>query len=182
MVPSEIEEFTELFTDNTFFIGPYNQRDAQQMIASLAKRNQQMNFSEHTQAFMIWATGGYAGLMRAVFRAWPHIKTDALSSTDLVKKNEQVAQQLIKIEPVQAECRTIWDSLSAQERYILEVAAGIKTYKSSIEATAAAALLKKKQLLALDKDNPAELQITPPLLLYYIQGLSTQDDSTKAEI
>ena len=170
--PLDLEEFTELFTDNTFYIGPYQDRDARQMIDILAQRNQQQDVEEHIKTFLIWSTGGFAGLLRAAFRIWPQLGGDNLTPTEIVGKSEEMARKLVKTEPVQAECNTIWQSLSIQEQYILNVAAGIEKYKATNETAIAAALLKKKRLLNLDKDNPSELIITPLLLLYYIQGLS----------
>jgi hypothetical protein len=95
-------------------------------------------------------------------------------------KGEELGRELVKAEPVQVECRTIWDSLTDQEQYILKVAAGIEKYKASKEVATAAALLKRKQLLSVDNDNPVELIITPPLLLYYIQGLSAHGGSPQS--
>jgi hypothetical protein len=62
-----MEPFAELFTDNNLYIGPYNELDARRMADSLMKRNQK-SYDEYIVNFLLWATGRYAGLLRAAFR------------------------------------------------------------------------------------------------------------------
>jgi hypothetical protein len=160
----DIEEFTELFTDNVFYVGPYSEKDARRMVDDLVKRNQQESVvNDYVKTFLVWSTGGFAGLLRASFRVVSQLGLD-LSS--VMTEGETVAQQLVQKQPVETECETIWNSLSVSEQYILRVAAGTEDYDRKNVDAAAAALLQKKKLLEVKQEN---LLITPPLLLYYIK-------------
>lgn len=166
-----IEQFIELFTDNIFYIGPYSDSDARRMVSELAHRQQHEKIiDDYAITFLVWSTGGFAGLLRAALRMLSQFDGDRLNSSTIMTKNDQLAQELALAEPVQTECETIWQSLTEPEQYILKVAVGIEKYAKSDENISAAALLKRKKLLAIDKDDPGELTISPPLLLYYIRN------------
>jgi hypothetical protein len=66
--PLDIEPFAELFNDSVYYVGPYNETDARRMLEGLARRNER-SYDDYTLNFLLWATGRYAGLLRASFRA-----------------------------------------------------------------------------------------------------------------
>ena len=113
--PLKIEEFTELFTDNIFYIGPYDNRDAHRMVTELCERNNK-EYDEHMKAFLVWSTGGFAGLLRASFRMIDHLPELDLST--IMTHSPEMAQKLSHMASVRTECKTIWLSLSDAERYV----------------------------------------------------------------
>ncbi|MBC7809541.1 MAG: hypothetical protein H7175_00240 [Burkholderiales bacterium] len=150
--PLDIEPFVELFNDHTWYVGPYSEADAQRMIESLGQRNQK-NYHEQAIKFLLWATGRYAGLMRAGFYA-----LESLSGVT----DEQLIQQLIAKTSVYTECRTIWISLTSSEQYVLRGVATLSPYAKTSETDQAAASLVQKRLLRVDKDRQS-LNIEPPI-------------------
>ncbi len=107
----EVETFYELFSDNTFAIGPYDQKDATEMIVDLESRYE-YSLRARTRELLIDVTGGHPGLIGASFR---HLEqTKAQPSTP-----QQMAQLLVNEATTWKECRKIWDPLLNGERVTL---------------------------------------------------------------
>ena len=158
----KVEEFIELFTDNVFFIGPYNPRDAHRMVDELVKRNNKV-YEEYVKDFLVWATGGFAGLMRASFRMLETIPNLNLSA--VMTNGPALAMELSKKQPVRTECKTIWLSLSEAERHVLKVAVGRAAFQRDAKNDLAAEYLVRKKLL---KNENNQLAIQPPIFHYFI--------------
>lgn len=157
-----IEPFTELFTDNLLFVGPYNEVDGLNMVQNLMSRNQK-NYPEHTVKFLLWATGRYAGLIRSAFRVVEAIGPIDANST----LNDEVARRLAAKRPVREECRTIWTSLTPSEHHVLKATARIVSFESSPETDHAVSLLVQKKLLHADRLHQT-LEIQPPVFRAYV--------------
>lgn len=158
-----IEQFVELFNDNTYFIGPYDDMDARRMIDELMARNQ-TGYDEYTVNFLLWATGRFAGLLRAGFRALETIVD--LSPSAVMTRSDRLAQQLASKAPIRTECHTIWLSLSEGEKHVLKVAAGLVPFRREELTEAAVELLTKKSLLRLGEEG--NLHIEPPVFQAFV--------------
>jgi hypothetical protein len=157
-----LEPFTELFTDNILYVGPYNEADGQRMVENLVSRNQK-NYSDATIKFLLWATGRYAGLIRSAFRVIETIGSIDQNAT----LNDELAKRLASKRPVREECRTIWTSLTPAEHHVLRAAARLTTFTSSAETDQAVSLLVQKKLLHADRLNQT-LEIQPPVFRAYV--------------
>jgi hypothetical protein len=103
----DVEEFYELFADNTFAIGPYDERDAGEMIADLERRYE-FKLRKETRALLVEVTGGHSGLIGASFRF--------LESGKLMPSSQREMEQLLVTDQTNwKECRKIWDSLLRDE-------------------------------------------------------------------
>jgi hypothetical protein len=112
----EVEVFYELFSDNTFAIGPYDQKDATEMIRDLEERYE-YSLRPRTRELLIDITGGHPGLIGASFRH--------LEQTKQQPNAPQQMQQLLNNEPTTwKECRKIWEPLRDEERVALKHIAG----------------------------------------------------------
>lgn len=114
--PLLIEPFTELFTDSVIYVGPYTESDARNMINDLLRRNDR-KYESYAIDFLLWATGRFAGLIRAGFRALESIGT--LDANTVMTRSDQLMADLALKRSVRMECQTIWTSLSAKERAML---------------------------------------------------------------
>jgi hypothetical protein len=158
----EIEPFFELFTDHILYVGPYNEHDGMDMVQTLMSRNQK-NYPDATVRFLLWATGRYAGLIRAAFRVIEQIGTIDGSSM----LNDETARRLASKRPVKEECRTIWTSLSSAEHYALKAAARLIPFTANEESEQAVNSLVQKKLIVVDRVSNS-LQIEPPVFRAYI--------------
>ena len=161
-----IEPFAELFTDNNLYIGPYNETDARGMTDSLMKRNQKI-YDEYVVNFLLWATGRYAGLLRAAFRALDTLGD--LNSETIMTSAENLVRQLVTRRAVYTECRTIWMSLNRMEQYVLKAIVGLASSidTNDPETGEAVALLVQKRLLRLNREQQ-QLTIEPPIFNAYV--------------
>jgi hypothetical protein len=161
-----IEPFAELFTDNSFYIGPYNETDARQMVDSLMSRNQK-SYGDYVVNFLLWATGRYAGLLRASFRALDTLGD--LEPSVVMTSGESLVQQLATRRSIATECKTIWTSLNQTEQYVLKAIAGLDSSVDTgdPEIGEAVALLVQKRLLRVNKAQK-QLIIEPPVFNAYI--------------
>lgn len=160
-----IEPFTELFTDNVLYVGPYNETDARNMVEDLMRRNQK-NYYDSTIDFLLWATGRYAGLLRSGFRVLDSV--GFLSPYGAV--TDQLVQQMASKLSVRTECRTIWQSLSTQEQQILKAIVRLSPYSTGVETELAVAMLVQKRLLRLipvDRTKQ-QLEIEPPVFRAFV--------------
>jgi hypothetical protein len=160
-----MEEFIELFTDNVLYIGPYNNRDARRMIDDLCQRNNK-SYSDYIKEFLIWSTGGFAGLLRASFRSLENFDDITLSS--VMTGSLTIAKELAKKTAVRAECRTIWTSLTDIEQQILRAAAGTQPFERTTRSDEAVEYLVRKKLIVPDASNGNRLSINPPVFHYFV--------------
>ncbi len=160
----DTEAFFELFTDHILYVGPYNEQDATDMIQSLMSRNQK-NYPEATIRFVLWATGRYAGLIRAAFRVLDQF--GGIDNTSTL--NDETARRLASKRPVKEECRTIWTSLSKAEHHALKATARLISFESNSESEQAINSLIQKKLLVHDKVANS-LQIEPPVFRAYVNA------------
>ena len=165
----DIEPFAELFTDNTFYVGPYNTTDANAMIDRLVERNPQYSYSSEAIDFLLYASGRYAGIIRAGFRSLEWFKD--VSATEL--DNEHLIARFAARRPVQAECETIWDSLSGTEQRILTAVVRKRAEAINADDEVAVSLLVQKRLVKVDREHQS-LIIQPPVLRAYINTLLEQ--------
>ena len=158
----DLEPFTELFTDNIYYVGPYNQQDARRMIDNLMDRNAK-NYPDHTIEFLMWATGSYAGLIRSGFRLLDAVGT--INPNDYL--NDELARNLALRRAIRMECQTLWMSLTEPERHVLRAVAKLETYNSNTETEMAVAMLVQKRLIHVDKLNQT-LHIQPPVFRLFV--------------
>lgn len=157
-----IEPFTELFNDNLLFVGPYNDKDARDMVQRLMSRNDR-NYPETTVQFLMWATGNYAGLMRAGFRM-----LDSIGNIDAAAVNNfELAYRLAAKRAVQNESRTIWSSLTPPEQHVLKAAARIIPFNTNTDTEQAVSMLVQKRLLHADRLQ-GTLEIQPPVFRAFV--------------
>ena len=160
-----IEPFIELFNDNVYYVGPYNEQDALFMLNTLVKRNPKISYPDHIYDFLMASSGRFAGIMRASFRLLGHLGT--IASNDI--HNEEITKKLSKMTPIIAECKTIWMSLSSIEQQVLKAVARLTDYDNSLAYDEAIKMLLQKQLLKINRDSET-LMIEPPLFYHYVQS------------
>lgn len=164
--PATFEPFSELFTDNVRYVGPNNQTDAQAMISNLLRRTPEMTLTDQEKEFLLYASGRFAGLLRATFRSFEEFKRfQAISVTD-----GELVKRLASRRPVKKECATIWTSLTVEEQALLKA---IATRRGSISSQTRPEdvihLLVQKRLLRTDQKTQ-QLRIDPPLFRAYIEN------------
>ncbi|MBI5669887.1 MAG: hypothetical protein HZC41_17980 [Chloroflexi bacterium] len=164
MHPLDIEPFAELFTDNIYYVGPYNDSDARDMLSLLARRNNR-TYDEYTANFLLWATGRYAGLLRSGFRTLESL--GPLDADTVMTKGDQVVRQLALKRPVRAECKTIWASLTPMEQFVLRQLAAPepKLDSNDLAVKQAFAALTQKQLVRIQGNR---LAIEPPVFQAFV--------------
>jgi hypothetical protein len=108
----EVENFYELFSDNTFAIGPYDQKDATEMIVDLEQRYE-YTLRTRVRELLIEVTGGHPGLIGASFRHLEQLKQQPNTP-------QQMAQLLTNEVTTWKECRKIWEPLRPEERIALK--------------------------------------------------------------
>jgi len=158
-----IEPFTELFNDNLLFVGPYNEKDAREMVTQLISRNDR-NYPENIVQFLIWATGGYAGLLRSSYRM---LDTLGQAIDQASPHNYDLANRLAAKRAVQNECRVIWLSLTPPEQHVLKAAARLVPFITNAETEQAVTMLVQKKLLHADRLQQT-LEIQPPVFKYFV--------------
>ena len=161
--PLAVEPFVELFTDNVYYVGPYNDSDARRMADNLSKRLSKP-LPESMVQFLLDATGRYAGLMRAAF----HL-VDQHDGPRSAAENEHLLAQLAANSAVRTECLTIWMSLTPAEQFVLKAAGRLSAYSVNAETEQAVVDLVQKRLLRLDRVQNV-LEIHPPLFRLFVAG------------
>jgi hypothetical protein len=157
---AEFEPFAELFTDNGYYVGPYNEVDGRAMIDRLLSRNQKGSYPPHVADFLLYASGRYAGLLRAAFRM-----LDTLGSIQPEEVySERLVEKLCSRPSVRIECETIWRSLTPAEQNALQVVAGI-TNQTTPDKELAITMLVQKRLVRVDHKA---LYIEPPLFRVFV--------------
>lgn len=158
--PLAIEPFAELFNDNVVYVGPYSDEDARRMISNLAQRNNRgpQPFAEN---FVIWASGRFAGLMRATYRVLD-LQND-LDANTAMQQGDALLSDLARRPTIRTECITIWKSLNHEERRVLQAIArnpsSLNTREYRVQQVYA--LLEAKQIVRTEQGR---IQINPPLL------------------
>ncbi len=167
IAPLEIEPFTELFNDNIVYVGPYNDNDARNMVADLLKRNER-KYETYAIDFLLWATGRYAGILRASFRALDSLT--AIDANTVMTSSEQLVYELVSKRAVRIECETIWKSLSEEERTMLTEFIGNRPNidPNKYEVQQVFASLQQKQLLKVQGNR---VLVDPPVFQAYIKSL-----------
>lgn len=159
---SEMEPFTELFTDNILYVGPYNELDARRMINDLMSRNNKQ-YPEASIRFLMWATGNYAGLLRSGLRL-----LDAFVITDVRDShNEELLRQLTSRRTIRDECAVLWASLTDIEKQTLKMVAQIIPYQATADTEQAINMLVQKRLLRVERPQNV-LHIEPPVFRMFI--------------
>ncbi len=156
----DIEPFSELFTDNVYYVGPYNDKDAGKMFDELSSRRQK-NFSADVRQMLLDVSGRYAGLLRAGFAALEELNLTQITTTDAL------SEALAARSAVRTECKTIWTSLNRSEQYVLKAVARLTPYNVSAETELAVTMLIQKRLLKLDKTQQ-RLEIQPPVFRVFV--------------
>lgn len=149
-----LEPFVELFTDSTLYLGPYSKTDATDMLDALSSRRD-VTYSPSFRGFLLRSSGGHAGLLRAAFSLASQIAFGTPESEALAF--------LISSQAIQAECQTIWESLTEQECQLLKAvtqSTGVSGSNSAVK------LLMDKQLLTSIDDR---VEINPPLFREYVR-------------
>jgi hypothetical protein len=158
-----MEPFTELFTDNTYYVGPYNKKDARAMIDRLMKRNQK-TYPPYVVEFLLHVSGGFAGILRASFRVVTRM--DDIAPADV--QETRFVNHIARKRPVYAECETIWHSLTPIEQEVLKAVAHLIPENVTADTELAISLLVQKRLLKID-DRGRSLQIMPPVFEQFVQ-------------
>ena len=158
-----IEPFIELFTDNVLYIGPYNDEDARFMLETLVARSPKDAYSKHIYEFLLYASGKFAGIMRASFRVLESL--GEIHPKDIYSEN--LIDKLSQRTPVKTESATIWLSLSPIERQVLRAVAQLTTYNDSEKFEEAIKQLLQKRLLTIDHSSET-LTITPPVFRHFV--------------
>jgi hypothetical protein len=138
------------------------------MIDELQRRNED-SYDEYALNWLLWATGRYAGLLRAGYRAIASM--DELRDPSVVMtQGDRLAKELAQKNPVRTESQTIWDSLSRKEQVVLCAAVGLTQFQQDTQTKDAVELLVHKKLLRKDKYAPNGLSVEPPVFYYFVLG------------
>jgi hypothetical protein len=166
----DIEPFLELFTDNVVYVGPYSETDARNMLQDLVRRNNK-KYDNYTLDFLLWATGRYAGLMRAGFRSLDTI--GPLDTNKIMTMSDQIVHTLAAKRSVRMECQTIWTSLTPGEQALLREFARPKPNIDSndFDTQQNFALLQQKRLLQVSENR---VTIEPPVFYSFILNNPTE--------
>jgi len=162
----EIEPFVELFNDYVRYVGPYNEKDAQEMIATLSERSK-VQVSESTITTLLQVTGRFAGLLRASWKV-----LESLPSSVPMPPPVTLASFLIQRKAIQLECQSLWDSLNSSEQMILRTVARLQPAVVMTETEDAVNMLVQKRLLRVNAAK-TELQIEPAIFRAYLTEQGT---------
>ena len=114
---NEYQDFHELVCCGTMPIGPYRESDARVMMDRLVSRWGLSPLSEAERQRLWEASGGHAGLLRAILWTTRHDQRVDLLSPGLI-------QDLRGDKDVEPECMKIWESLEENERKELQALVG----------------------------------------------------------
>lgn len=153
-----IEPFAELFTDRVIYVGPFSEMDAAAMLAAVMRRKGKI-YDNLTQGFILWVTGGHAGLLRAVVDLLDQLP--AITVETLTSERADLLKRLAARPALKAECATLWDGLPPPEQTALRALAA--------RLPAAAPALEQLQLRGLANGEGA---VQPPLFAEYVRSLA----------
>jgi hypothetical protein len=116
---NDVGEFVELLVHHTWYLGPLTAADTHTFITQFAAQ-EGVTFDEADVNFVVERTGGHPGLLDAVCRALGEVTgiTERTPSQDALI-HRQVAEELARGGPAQAECRKIWVDLMDEEQEAL---------------------------------------------------------------
>lgn len=160
-----IEPFVELFNDSVHYLGAYNEGDARTALATMLTRKGKQ-YDSMQQNYLLWASGGFAGLMRAtaqVLDAFGTITVDHLSSD-----SGPMLKRLLARAVVRSECATLWNGLNAREQAMLK---GIERGEQHFQLDNPAIKetfdhLLRKGLVRPNREGA--LSVEPPLFAAYV--------------
>ncbi|MDX2138405.1 MAG: hypothetical protein SF123_09955 [Chloroflexota bacterium] len=155
---TDIEPFEELFTDNIYFVGPYNDLDSERMLKEVLQRTNK-ELPDYMISTLIYSTGGYAGLLRSAL--------NVIDPQSHLPASNDLPQYLLGRLPIRSECKVIWMSLTASEQAVLKAVVRVQGYEKTPESELAVAQLMQKKLLRFDRASQ-QLDVHPPLLKLFI--------------
>ena len=133
------------------------------MLDRLIGRNQRVNYPAHIANFLLYASGRYAGLLRAAFRM-----VDTLGTiTPEDANSDRLVEKLASRPPVRMECETLWKSLTPPEQQVLRAVSGLEAPASTNESEQAMTMLVQKRLVHVDRSQQS-LRIEPPLFRVFV--------------
>lgn len=105
----EYQDFHEIISPTTLAVGPYRAADAELMIERLALRwSLPQTLNEKEKQRLLEASGGHAGLLKAMLLATQRDHYVSLMAPNLIEKMRGYKE-------VEPECQKIWESLEAEE-------------------------------------------------------------------
>jgi DNA-binding winged helix-turn-helix (wHTH) protein len=148
----EVGEFVELLAHHTWYLGPLTEADARRFIQRFAQQ-EGVTFDEADIGFIMERAGGHPGLLDTVCRALGEVTGEAerTPSQDALI-HRQVADELARGGPAQAECRKIWLDLTDEEQDALLT---LLISGASPDPDALHSLHQKHVLLSNNDDNGA---------------------------
>jgi hypothetical protein len=144
---AETHEFRELFHLHTLVLQPLSRVDSRRLVAHLAAKQASVP-SDYQQELAVTLSGGHPGLLECLYSMASH------GGLESVKMTNAEMVELTAQDPIQAECRQLWDELEGEERD------GLLTFVSGGEGALEAAqrlALKSKGLLARAEDGVATI-------------------------
>lgn len=147
----EVEEFVELFSHQTHYLGPLSEEDARTYIRSFAARAG-VSFDTADERFILHWAGGHPGLLEATCHLLGQVTgPEARDDVQDFLIHRQVAEQL-RLDPnVQQECDRIWYDLTVQEKDAL---LALLSPGPTPTTEALAALKRRHVILSEDDENP----------------------------
>ncbi len=156
----DVEEFYELFSNTTFAIGPYDEKDATEMIVDMENRFE-YQLRTRTREWLIAATGGHPGLIGASFRF--------LESSRQQPATQQDMDYLLAHESTMTpECHKIWEPLRTDEHACLKRIA--VQGRPGRDDTAVLPLLKSKGLIR-ETNNRGGVEIFSPIFREFVRNV-----------
>ena len=154
---AETHEFRELFHLHTLVLRPLSKADAKRLVAHLATKHAEVP-SKGQEAVVVRLSGGHPGLLECLYSM---VSQGGLES--VTPENASLVE-LSAQEPIQAECRQLWDELEERERDGLLAFLG--GGQAGLEESQRLAL-KTKGLLA--KDEGGVLTVFSPLFEAFLR-------------
>lgn len=111
----EANEFIELFSHHTQWIGLVTRTDAQKLIHEFAKDDDAKLHDDEIK-FIADQAGGHSGLLMSVTDIWRKNSTEGVSATGRKQVLDVIAQSLDEDANVRTECVKLWQQLSQGER------------------------------------------------------------------
>ncbi|MGB9300612.1 MAG: winged helix-turn-helix domain-containing protein [Anaerolineae bacterium] len=102
-------EFRELFHLHTLVLRPLSKVDAKRLVAHLAEKQASVT-SDAQEALAVRLSGGHPGLLECLYSMVSQGAPESLTSADAA------VVELSAQEPIQKECRRLWDELDEEER------------------------------------------------------------------
>jgi len=150
---AEVEEFVELFSHQTLYLGPLRNEDARAFIRAFANEAG-VTFDTADEAFILHWAGGHPGLLDAVCHLLGSVtgpKTRDDVQDFLIHRQ---VERVIRLDPnVQQECDRIWYDLTDQEKEALVALLSAGPTPTS-EALAA---LKRRHVVVSEDDEDTQL-------------------------